>query len=85
MVSPLFSGCGDGWGGAASSTCCVPSKLVWPIFAVALAGSCTDGSTSNVRIAIQFFSLMSRTVPTHTSATLTRLLVFSANESGICT
>ena len=84
-MSPLRNGCGDGFGGAASSTCCVPSRLVWPIFAVAFAGSFTAASTSSVSVAIQFFSLMSRTVPTHTSATLTRLLVFSASVSGICT
>ena len=43
MVSPFFSSCGDGLGGAASSTCWVPSRLVWPIFAVAFAGSLTPG------------------------------------------
>ncbi len=85
MVSPLFRGCGEASFGAASSTCWVPSRLVWPILAVAFAGSRTAGSTSSVRVATQFFNLMSRTMPTHTSATLTRLLVFSASVSGICT
>ena len=32
---------GDGFGGAASSTCCEPSRLVWPILAVAFLGSLT--------------------------------------------
>ncbi|CNV49164.1 Uncharacterised protein [Mycobacterium tuberculosis] len=63
----------------------MPNRLVWPIFAVAFAGSRTVGSSSSVRVAIQFLRLMSRTVPTQTSATLTRLLVFSASVSGICT
>ena len=85
MVSPLFNGTGDGWGGAASSMCCEPSRLVWPILAVALAGSLTVGSTSSVSTAIQFFNSMARTLPTKTSATRTRLLTLSASVSGICT
>ena len=36
-------------------------------------------------VATQFFSSMDRTVPTKTSATLTRLFTFSASVSGICT
>ena len=85
MVSPLFSSCGDGSGGASSCTCWLPSRLVWPILASVFTGSLMPGCRSSVSVATQFFSAISRTRPTYTSATRTRLLTLSANVSGICT
>ena len=85
MVAPLRNGCGDGLAGAASSTCWVPRMLLWPILAVALAGSLMPGSMLSVRVGIQSFSSIFLTVPTKTSATRTRLLVLSARVSGIWT
>lgn len=85
MVSPSFSGTGDGSGGAASSACCEPSRLVCPILAVAFFGSVTSFFRLSVSVATQFFNLIARIDPTQTSATMTRLLPLIANVSGICT
>ena len=85
IVSPSFSSCGDGFGGTFSSMCCEPRMLVWPIFAVALAGNFTPGCKSRVSVGTQFFSWIALTEPTYTSATRTRLLTLSANVSGIWT
>src|ERR1700761_4550896 len=85
MVSPLRSSCDDGSGGAASSMCWEPSRLVCPILAVAFFGSLTFLSKPSVRVATQFLSSMFLIVPTKTSATMTLLLPLIANVSGICT
>ncbi len=85
MVSPLLSSSGDGFGGAASSTCCEPSSEVWPILAVAFLGSLVFLSTPSVRVAIQFFNWMALIEPTKTSATITLLLPLIARVSGTCT
>src|ERR1700721_4235409 len=54
IVSPFFNNSGDGLGGEANSTCCEPSRLVWPIFAVAFFGSLTLESMSRVGVGPQF-------------------------------
>ena len=85
MVAPSLSGCGDGLGGAANSTCWVPRIELCPILAVAFAGRSMPGSTFSVRVGTQSLSSIFLTVPTNTSATRTRLLVLSARVSGIWT
>ena len=85
MVAPSRSGSGDGLAGEANSTCWVPRMELWPIFAVALAGSSIPGSMSKVRVGTQSLSSMLRTVPTKTSATRTRLFVLSARVSATWT
>ena len=85
IVSPLPAR-PSGRGGEASSTCCEPRRLVWPIFAVAFFGSLTlalDIQRQRRRPSSSARSPV--TVPTSTSATRTRLLTLSANVSGICT
>ena len=64
MVAPLRSGSDDGFAGGANSTCWVPNREVWPIFAVALAGSLIPGSRSRVSVGIQFFNSIALTEPT---------------------
>ena len=85
IISPSRSCCGDGSGGASSSTCWEPSRLVCPMRARAFDGRSMPGWIPSVSVATQFFSSIARTVPTNTSATRTRLLTLSANVSGICT
>lgn len=84
IVAPLRSGSGDGFAGA-SSTCWVPRIELCPILAVALDGRSMPGSGSRVMVGTQSLSWIFLTVPTKTSATRTRLLVFSARVSGIWT
>jgi hypothetical protein len=85
MVSPRVRGSGDGSGGAVSSRCCEPSRLVCPILAVAFLGNLTSLSHPSVSVATQPLRRILRTWPTNASATKTRLLVLSASASGICT
>ena len=57
--------------GGASATCLDPSRLVWPILAVALAGSDTEPSSATVTRACQLSVSIALILPTVTSLTMT--------------
>src|ERR1700748_2985158 len=68
MIDPSCrTPCGATSLGGASSMCSEPSRLVWPIVAVALAGSLTLPLIVIVTSACQPWRLMSLTFPTVTS------------------
>ena len=68
--------------GGASSTCSEPSRLVWPILAVALAGSSTSPSSRIVTSACQPCRSILVTLPTVTSPTRTREFCSSVVDVG---
>jgi len=84
MTSPLRRFSFDRSSGESNSTCCEPSKLVWPIFNNVFLGSLTSFFNPSVSVAIQFLSSILRIDPTSTSATITLLLPLIARVSGTC-
>ena len=70
--------------GGANSMCSEPSRLVWPMVAVALAGSSTSPSRVIVSSACQPWRSIFVTLPTVTSPTCTREFGSRLLTSGSC-
>src|SRR5882757_6249023 len=70
--------------GTESSMCWLPSRLVWPTLAVALAGSTTLALSFMVTRACQPSRSIPVTLPTVTSSTRTREFCSMLSTSGIC-
>ena len=84
-MCPLRNGCGDPFGGAASSTCCVPGRLVWPIFAVIVASAALRGWIEiQCRIAVSYSAECPHRADPHVGDPHP-LFVFGASESASCT